>query len=164
MDVSNKKAQGAMEYLMTYAWAILILAVIGVTLWLLGVFGHRGGVNISEGFTKIKILDPSIKYSAGVEDNALEFTVVNTIGQTITDLQVASVEGSCTSESTDPEKQLDSTLGAGEIDHIWLTNCDRKAVGEQFLVKIEFSYSTTVAGIKTSRSDSGSIIGFVESP
>jgi len=34
---TNKKGQGAMEYLMTYGWAILIVLVAGVVLFQLGV-------------------------------------------------------------------------------------------------------------------------------
>ena len=36
--MKNQKAQGAMEYLMTYGWAILIVVVVGVALAALGVF------------------------------------------------------------------------------------------------------------------------------
>ncbi len=34
----NKKAQSAMEYLMTYGWAILIIAIVLAALFSLGVF------------------------------------------------------------------------------------------------------------------------------
>ena len=34
----NKKGQGAMEYLMTYGWAIIIVIIVGVALWRLGIF------------------------------------------------------------------------------------------------------------------------------
>ncbi len=35
---SGKKAQSAMEYLMTYGWAILIIAVVLAALYSLGLF------------------------------------------------------------------------------------------------------------------------------
>ena len=35
--VPQKKLQSAMEYLMTYGWAILIIAIVIVALYLLGV-------------------------------------------------------------------------------------------------------------------------------
>ncbi len=38
--IKNKfKAQSAMEYLMTYGWAILIIAIVLVSLFELGIFG-----------------------------------------------------------------------------------------------------------------------------
>ncbi len=33
----NRKAQSAMEYLMTYGWAIIIVIIVGLILWRLGV-------------------------------------------------------------------------------------------------------------------------------
>src|SRR3989338_5866650 len=34
----KKKGQAAMEYLMTYGWAILIVIIVAAALWALGVF------------------------------------------------------------------------------------------------------------------------------
>ena len=34
----GNKGQGAMEYLMTYAWAIMVIIVVGFVLWQLGAF------------------------------------------------------------------------------------------------------------------------------
>jgi len=38
MGIRNKKAQSAMEYLMTYGWAILIIAIVLAALFSLGIF------------------------------------------------------------------------------------------------------------------------------
>ncbi|MCL5101850.1 MAG: hypothetical protein M1544_00635 [Candidatus Marsarchaeota archaeon] len=38
MGMKNKKAQSAMEYLMTYGWAILIIAIVLAALFSLGIF------------------------------------------------------------------------------------------------------------------------------
>ena len=38
MEMQSRRAQSAMEYLMTYGWAILIIAVVLVALFSLGVF------------------------------------------------------------------------------------------------------------------------------
>ncbi len=38
MGLRNKKAQSAMEYLMTYGWAILIIAIVLAALFSLGIF------------------------------------------------------------------------------------------------------------------------------
>ena len=35
-----KKAQSAMEYLMTYGWAILIVIIVAAALYALGIFTH----------------------------------------------------------------------------------------------------------------------------
>jgi len=48
--------QGAMEYLMSYGWAILVVLVIGVTLWQLGIFSAAPSTITSNGFPVIKPL------------------------------------------------------------------------------------------------------------
>src|SRR3972149_6639240 len=40
--MSSKKGQAAMEYLMTYGWAILIVAVVIIALYSFGVFSLGG--------------------------------------------------------------------------------------------------------------------------
>jgi len=34
------KGHGAIEYLVTYGWVILVVIIIGIVLWHLGVFGQ----------------------------------------------------------------------------------------------------------------------------
>ena len=41
----NMKAQSAMEYLMTYGWAILIIAIVLVALFSLGIFNSSSFIN-----------------------------------------------------------------------------------------------------------------------
>ncbi len=56
--VNKKKGQAAMEYLVTHAWALLVVAVWGVGLWYMGVFdlfraqsaaGFSGGIKLLSG-------------------------------------------------------------------------------------------------------------------
>ena len=54
----KKKAQSAMEYLMTYGWAILIVIVVVAALYSMGVFGGGGGtVPCSPCFTAFAYTD-----------------------------------------------------------------------------------------------------------
>jgi hypothetical protein len=50
----NMKAQAAMEYLMTYGWAILIVIIVAAALWALGIFNPntwtQGGATGFAGF------------------------------------------------------------------------------------------------------------------
>jgi len=39
----KKTGQGAMEYLMTYGWAILVVIIVGVVLWQMGLFNPTPG-------------------------------------------------------------------------------------------------------------------------
>ncbi|MEM3399386.1 MAG: hypothetical protein QXP42_00990 [Candidatus Micrarchaeia archaeon] len=51
--MSEKKGQGAFEYLMSYGWAILIVIVLGIVLWNLGVFNPNTTPEAS-GFTILR--------------------------------------------------------------------------------------------------------------
>ena len=56
-----RKGQSAMEYLMTYGWAILIVIVVVAALYGMGVFSQTGGVTCSPCFSYFAFVD----YSAG---------------------------------------------------------------------------------------------------
>ena len=52
------KAQAAMEYLMTYGWALLIVVIVGVALWSLGVFNvGAGSTPKMTGISSLQLLD-----------------------------------------------------------------------------------------------------------
>ena len=59
----NLKGQGAMEYLMTYSWAILVVAIVGMVLWQIGVFDTHEDA-IPTGWSTLKPMPPTIVYSA----------------------------------------------------------------------------------------------------
>jgi len=61
--MSKPKAQGAFEYLMTYGWLIIIIIVIGVTLWYLGIFGIEQTASSYQGFTRIQPLVESVIFT-----------------------------------------------------------------------------------------------------
>jgi len=52
-----KKGQTAMEYLMTYGWAILIVIVVIAALYSMGVFTLTGGVPCSPCFSEFSYID-----------------------------------------------------------------------------------------------------------
>ena len=52
-----KKGQTAMEYLMTYGWAILIVIVVVAALYSMGVFTITGGVPCSPCFSNFAFVD-----------------------------------------------------------------------------------------------------------
>ncbi len=52
--IQNRKGQTAMEYLMTYGWAIIIVIIAGVALWRLGVFTPSVG-KTSVGFDQFSV-------------------------------------------------------------------------------------------------------------
>jgi hypothetical protein len=53
---SVSRGQGAMEYLMTYGWAILVVMIVGIAMWRLGVFNMGSSTPTSSGFSTLKPL------------------------------------------------------------------------------------------------------------
>ncbi|MBD3388521.1 MAG: hypothetical protein GF416_05575 [Candidatus Altiarchaeales archaeon] len=66
---SHRRGQGAMEYLMTYGWAIIVVMVAGIAMWRLGIFNFGGGGHFTEsGFTGA--FKPLLS-TCGITENAL---------------------------------------------------------------------------------------------
>ncbi len=147
----KRKGQGAMEYLMTYGWAILVVMIVGVVLWQLGIFGPSSTVNTARGFSKVKPLEPSIKYSTA---GGLTFTVVNGAGATVTGVNITS--GSCTVANQN------TVIAAGDTYQVSIAGCGVKAGGESFSVPVNITYVETVVGSAVQRLESGTIRGTCE--
>ena len=74
-----KKGQAAMEYLMTYGWAILIVIVVVGALFTMGVFNTKSPVVCSPCFNYFAYTD----YSAGtlkIKNGAQEIAIDNVVG------------------------------------------------------------------------------------
>jgi hypothetical protein len=50
----SSKAQGAMEYLLSYGWAILVVMIVGAALWQLGILSPPSSAATSSGFSTLK--------------------------------------------------------------------------------------------------------------
>ena len=77
-----KKGQGAMEYLMTYGWAILVVLIVGIVLWKTGLFGTS-----ATGQSGFNVLVPAEwKISNGVNQSTIVFR--NVAGKTLSSVTV----------------------------------------------------------------------------
>jgi hypothetical protein len=154
-----RKAQSAMEYLMTYGWSILIVAVVLAVLFSLGVFNANSGGGTSacialSGWQCTKLL----LYSSG----ALSLNI-GVIGQPITITGVG-----CSSNSTSPSSYQNATASqnSGQTAS-YTTGCPltSSALGSSFSGRIwvhyyynsnpSMRYSVVVANLKTTVLASG---------
>jgi hypothetical protein len=76
----NRRAQSALEYLLTYGWAILIVIIVGASLYALGVFnpGTFTGKRVT-GFTQFQILD----HKVGDTNATVTIFLGNRLGKTV---------------------------------------------------------------------------------
>jgi len=97
----GKKGQSALEYLMTYGWAILIIIIVGGVLYYYGVFSPSKLVGESKiGFSKVQVDTWAVD---GANDNVSfifenragkEITITNvTVDTTTTDTAITMPEG-----------------------------------------------------------------------
>jgi uncharacterized protein (UPF0333 family) len=82
MHMSKLKAQAAMEYLMTYGWAILIVIIVVAALWAMGVFTTTSSVACSPCFSYFAFVD----YAGGtmvLRNGPQEINITTVTGGTI---------------------------------------------------------------------------------
>jgi len=79
MKKTGIKAQGAMEYLTTYSWAILVVLIVGVVLWNMNIFRMGTSSKGSAGFSRIKPLDHEC-----MSPDTVSIVLINGVGAQIT--------------------------------------------------------------------------------
>lgn len=59
----NKRGQAALEYMMTYGWAILVILIVGVFIWQSGIISQPNPPPGCRGFSQIVPLDTKLSVS-----------------------------------------------------------------------------------------------------
>ena len=143
--LSNKKGQGAMEYLMTHAWAILVLMIVGVALYKFGVFSSifGSGTNHALGFTgKLGVADGSIKCTTGAAGN-LTATLLNRGGSVLSVSSFNVIDGGgC---ATGAANISPASMDAGKTATLAIS-CPNNGVGTVVSPMVDVNYVHRVAG------------------
>ena len=140
-----KKGQGAMEYLMTYGWAILVVLIVGIVLWKTGLFGTS-----ATGQSGFDVLVPDQwKITNGTDASLIRFN--NVAGRTI---RVNSIKVSEDGGAPIPATPNPSIVGpGGTLDANYTTvACNSTTTGS---TKLSVTLDYTTNGI--SHSDTGTI-------
>jgi hypothetical protein len=149
--VSKRKAQGAMEYLMTYGWAILVVMIVGIALWQLGIFNFGGTTTSYSGFSKLKPLLAQTELSSGGQMQAV---FVNGIGNPIT------VTGA-TIEVNGVEKTANTTsqnVRSGDAFLIIFTDAGEDLnPNTPVNAKITITYDINLGGVPLTKTETGTI-------
>ena len=135
--VRSRKSQSALEYLLTYGWAILVVVLVIVALYSLGLFNAVPSTPSISGFYGITVS------SAQANSSVLEFSINNNLGisANITNITVY-IGGStyktweCTETALFPgEDAACAVLGSFSTTHI------------SPLVSLEYSVSSNLGGV-----------------
>jgi len=137
-----KKAQAAMEFLMTYGWAILVvLAAIGA----LAYFGVLSPSNLLP--TKCEFpagLDCTEHPSADAAADTIVFPVINSLGYEIT---VTGANSTGTGTCTGAGSASPSTVPNGNASVITLGTCTGLESGERYKDTVSVVYTSAKTGM-----------------
>ena len=164
-NMLGRKGQGAMEYLMTYGWAILVVMIVGIVMWQLGIFNITGGATTSTGFAKIK---PQL---AGIGVTHLgpgtmiftngAGTRIDIISVRISDLTEDRMSCIVPSNQIAPLKEV----GAGELFRIsgplvtGLSCTGSARAGDIWNTRVRIIYRISIGGITSTHTDTGTLRG-----
>ncbi|MCL4376266.1 hypothetical protein M1558_02130 [Candidatus Parvarchaeota archaeon] len=126
------KAQSALEYMMTYGWAIFIIVIVAVTLYYLGIFNPSANVTAGySGFAGMPILSQTCLQNIG-----LFIIVGNSEGHliTINKINMTLQNGSTIS------RNVDFTVRNGEQLLIPLLNACPYTGGSTYSIKMTIDY------------------------
>jgi len=153
--MSESKGQGAMEYLMNYGWVIVIVVIIGASLWYLGIFDLEQSATSYEGFARIRPLVESVIFTTD-GDFATKF--VNGAGNMITvnNISVVNHDGTvchCIIEGS-------NIIRAGNAFEMGGTACSSDHnVGDPFLIYLTINYTMNIPSMDVERIENGTIRG-----
>jgi hypothetical protein len=131
----KRKGQSAMEYLMTYGWAILIVVIVAIALTALGVF-TPSQTRTEARFTALGV-SPSHAFTAATD--ILHIQIPNNVGDNIIvhSINVNETAGTryCTAYTTP------TTVNAGSVNEFAIT-CTAFALtqGDTYSLKVTVNY------------------------
>ncbi|MCD6547665.1 MAG: hypothetical protein J7K22_03890 [Nanoarchaeota archaeon] len=150
-----KKGQAALEYLLTYGWAILIVIIVGASLYALGVFtpGQWTGKR-QTGFAQFRIVDFSLQ-----DDGTLTIVFQNQIGKTVElkEINATYKNNVCSFNYADQNIAPNTIYTASHnCSSVW-GNLDFRT---SYSIVVDFYYTDPDSGL--SHIDSGTLFGSVE--
>lgn len=131
--------QTALEYIMTYGWAILIMAFAAVVLYQMGIFDLPTPPGCT-GFSQVGIMD----WKAVSTEGALHLSISNDAG---TRIRLVSVNASIFNNEC-AEEAINYDMRAGEIYSVNLTDCVLPGVGDYYKAYITVTYRNIASDLE----------------
>jgi len=149
------KGQTAIEYLMTYGWAILIILIVAGVLAYYGIFAPAGFLGPSaKGFAQVSIVSPW-----DVSSNTLRVQFENRVGSSITITNVSADEGSTVPVPPIACSAISLSLAAGERSTAQTLTCNgigTLTTGSSYTIYVIITYD---AGTMTDLKSTGTLSG-----
>ena len=147
----SKRSQSALEYMMTYGWAILIIVIVAVILYSMGIFNPSSSITFtSSGFSPFTV-SSSLCNNIGYKIAVLAGPIPNNANSiTINKVFLTSATGANTTTAsytlTNPV-----TLKSGQSATILIPNvaCNSANIHYSLSAKIQYSYDVPTIGLQT---------------
>jgi len=128
----KQKAQAAMEFLMTYGWAILVVLAA------IGALAYFGVLSPGEFLPEQCVLIPGLScLDFNINTNSTVILISNSLGNDI-DISTVTI-GNCSNS-------LNQTLKNGDKITVTLTGCSNGASGAKFKEDVTVAYSKQETG------------------
>ena len=139
--MKNKRGQAAMEFLMTYGWAILVVLIA------IGALAYFGVLNPARFLPESCTIGPGVgcddyKITSGAAaESTIQLLLRNGLGESLTDVDVA-ITGCTDSTAADGDDAWTDGSLLGDADNgITLTTCGILNSGERVKVDITITYT-----------------------
>lgn len=158
----DRRGQGAMEYLTNYAWAILIVAVVGMVLYQMGLFNTSTGSTYAD-FSYLKPMAAAVGYS---NNGSFQSAFQNTVGAPIQIISASTYEA--VSGTDCAVTQVNGVTMPTEIaipsgEAFTLTSvCAPRTQGEPYIAAISIQYRAIIRDVVVEHAENGTISGTVE--
>ena len=104
-----RKSQSALEYMMTYGWAILVIVIVAGVLYSLGIFSPSSSLSTTiTGFSGLGVTQAGCVNS--VNNQILELYVTNTVGYPVNITKINTTGNN----GVDASQNISSILGDGD--------------------------------------------------
>ena len=149
----NMKAQTAMEYLMTYGWAILIVIIVGAALYALGIFNPATYTqSTATGFQGFQVPTGGWQFTNGGQ---LTVQLKNLAGSNVNITSVqATYAGQAVANST-----ASNTFAPGDTYTIIVSGLSTASSGSAYSIPVTISYTNVDTGLTFT--SSGTVTGTV---
>ena len=153
----NKRSQSALEYMMTYGWAILIIVIVAVVLYSMGIFSPSSFLSFS-GITGLSGFQPAS--AACASNGQMIVKLSNSLGYQVS-INSINVTSSSGVSVTQPES---ATLNPGQTQEFIVFGICPKTSGSSFSDTITVAYTEPSNPIPGPYSLSGTAKGTSTTP
>ena len=160
--IKSRRSQSALEYMMTYGWAILIIVIVAVILYSMGIFNPSSSVTTTSiGFSPF-VVSSAICNAEGLSLSISTGPLPNTATSvTLNKVYITSSSGTNSlNNQVYPINQITLTSDKSTVLRLPVT-CPSSGTKFSLSSDIEYSYSTTAGNVVTNAT--GTISGTASS-